>query len=91
MLFSHLLLFHFVYPGDRAQIPAWVMQQFASQLLNDVGDDGAGVCQGTLLSRSQYLIDVEEWGFQDARALPGGPMTAAETAIWTDAARAQDA
>jgi hypothetical protein len=93
VLFSHLVLYTFVYPGARAQIPAWVIQQLASRLL-DGHTDGparANVCQGTLLSRSQYLIDVEEWGLQDARALPGGPMTAAETAIWTEAARTQEA
>jgi hypothetical protein len=92
VLLSHLVLYTFVYPGERSRIPSWVVRQLTRQLLECEGDDAAstGVCQGTLLSRSQYLIDVEQWGYRDARALPNGPMTAAETAIWTEAARAQD-
>jgi hypothetical protein len=41
------------------------------------------VCQGTLLSREQYLVDIERWGYKDARLLPRGNMTKAETDQWT--------
>ena len=34
------------------------------------------LCQGTLLSPLQYEIDVELWGYQDARLSPKGSMTA---------------
>jgi hypothetical protein len=40
---------------------------------------------GTLLSREQYLADIEQLGYLDARLQPHGSMTAAETRIWTDA------
>jgi hypothetical protein len=43
------------------------------------------VCWGTLLSRTQYRDDVEAWGYEDARQLPCGPMTAEEAAHWTAA------
>ena len=46
---------------------------------------GPRVCQGTLVSRQQYLIDLEEWGYKDARLLPGGPMNAGDVQIWTEA------
>ena len=38
------------------------------------------LCRGTLLSRSQYLTDVYEWGYQDARLAPHGRMSAMCTA-----------
>ena len=43
------------------------------------------VCQGTILSREQYLTDVERWGYQDARVFPLGHMSPADTATWTAA------
>jgi hypothetical protein len=43
------------------------------------------VCQGTLLSRAQYLIDTGCWGYRDARLRPTGLMTAADIAQWTAA------
>jgi hypothetical protein len=43
------------------------------------------VCQGTLLSREQYLTDVGMWGFEDARLTVPGSMTVEEVAHWTRA------
>ena len=43
------------------------------------------VCRGTILSREQYLADIECWGYRDARRLPEGTMTTAEIARWTAA------
>lgn len=43
------------------------------------------VCQGTLLSRAQYLVDVDEWGYEDARVTPRGSMTPEQVAVWTAA------
>jgi hypothetical protein len=42
-------------------------------------------CQGTLLSRAQYWTDITHWGYQDARLLPPGTMTAEDIAHWTAA------
>ncbi len=44
-----------------------------------------GLRRGTLLSRAQYLADIECWGDQDARLLPAGNLPAADTAHWTAA------
>jgi hypothetical protein len=43
------------------------------------------VCQGTLLSRAQYLVDIDEWGYEDARVMPRGSMTPEQIEIWTAA------
>jgi hypothetical protein len=43
------------------------------------------VCQGTLLSRAQYLVDIDEWGYEDARAAPRGSMTDEQIEVWTAA------
>ena len=44
---------------------------------------GERLCRGTLLSRAQYLLDVERWGYRDARLQPSGTMTAEEIELWT--------
>jgi hypothetical protein len=43
------------------------------------------ICQGTLLSVVQYRIDIECWGYRDARLIPRGNMRSEEIAHWTDA------
>jgi hypothetical protein len=43
------------------------------------------LCQGTILSREQYLDDLEREGLQDARLKPAGNITADEAAVWTAA------
>jgi hypothetical protein len=93
VLLSHLVLFGYIYPGERAKIPAGVLHRLlrwaehAPSRAADARPDGADgpVCNGTVLSRTQYVVDVEQWGYQDARVEPLGPMTADEAAHWTEA------
>jgi hypothetical protein len=87
VLLSHLLLYGFVYPGERGRVPAWVVQRLLGQLRAEQAavPPPERVCQGTLLSREQYLVDIELQGYRDARIAPFGPMTAQEVARWTDA------
>ena len=87
VLLSHLILFGFVYPAERHRIPASVMRKLMRQLQHELtaAPPRDRACQGTLLSREQYLIDVGSWNYQDARLLPRGSMTEEETAIWTAA------
>jgi hypothetical protein len=88
VLLSHLVLFGFVYPAERTQIPEWVMQELIHRLQNEMQEaspEADRLCQGTLLSRGQYLSDVMSWGYRDARLLPRGPMTKEEVAHWTAA------
>jgi hypothetical protein len=83
-----LVLFGFVYPGERARIPRRVMDTLLARLAGelDASDpDAAKLCQGTVVSRQQYLIDVQEWGYTDGRLRPRGNMTAEEIAHWTAA------
>src|SRR5262249_15911864 len=65
MVLAHLILFGFVYPGERAIIPAAVMEELTGRLQkeNRSGAPDTRVCRGTLLSRVQYVIDVERWGY----------------------------
>jgi hypothetical protein len=47
------------------------------------------VCRGTLLSRAQYLVDIERFGYLDARLEPGVAMTEEDIAHWTAAIQAE--
>jgi hypothetical protein len=87
ILLAHLVLFGFVYPSERDAVPAWVLDELTGRLSQETrtAPPPAKVCQGTLLSREQYLIDLEEWGYQDARLMTGGTMSPGDVQIWTDA------
>lgn len=86
VLLAHLILFGFIYPGERARLPELVMDELIDRLRREVPAAlDANLCRGTLLSRSQYLHDIEHLGFSDARIEPFGAMTVEETAQWTKA------
>ncbi len=89
VLLAHLVLFGFIYPGERGKIPDAVIDELVARLRSDPSTSfDVNLCRGTLLSRSQYLHDVDELGFTDARIAPVGAMTAEETAHWTRAIQA---
>jgi hypothetical protein len=87
VLLSHLTLFGFVYPAERTRIPATVMRELLGHLDQEL--DGPApdepVCQGTILSRAQYRIDIQQWGYKDPRQSPEGSMSSDEIALWTAA------
>lgn len=87
VLLNHFVLFGFIYPAHRDLIPAWVMEDLIERLREEIrtAPTKDHVCQGTLLSREQYLPDVGEQGYQDARVVPVGNMTLQDTATWTEA------
>jgi hypothetical protein len=88
VLFSHLVLFGFVYPDDTVSVPKRVLLDLADRLRHDPPANGDGpVCGGPLLSRTQYLADTEEWGCADPRLAPLGRMSAKQVSRWTDAGR----
>ena len=93
VLLSHLTLFGFVYPSDRTQVPAWVMQELLGRLAAETqGPPPADrVCQGTLLSRIQYCIDLQLWGYRDARLEEASGMSEEQADVWTDAGLEQQA
>jgi predicted nucleotidyltransferase len=88
VLLAHLTLFGYVYPGERARVPDWVMDQLLARLAEETGQppaDDPHVCAGTLLSREQYLHDVERLGYVDGRLTPVSTMTPQDVAVWTEA------
>jgi hypothetical protein len=84
VLLAHLVLFSFVYPRERERIPRWVKDELLSRMARERTED-VPVCNGTLLSREQYLFDVQERGYADARVPPWGDVTPSDIATWTDA------
>ncbi len=87
VLLSHLVLFGFIYPGERDSIPSWVMQDLLDRLRGELSSPAGGprVCQGTLLSREQYLVDIRSWGYEDARLRDDVHMNEGDIARWTAA------
>jgi hypothetical protein len=85
LLFAHLVQFGFIFPGEKELIPGWVMQYMMRLLIeeSDHQQGAAPVCYGTVLSREQYLVDVTERGYWDARLLPIGTLTAEQISDWT--------
>jgi len=86
VLLAHLVLFGFIYPGERARIPRHVLDELIDRLRSEPEwSFDADLCQGSLLSREQYLFDLEELSMKDARLRPSGNMSAEEIAQWTAA------
>ncbi len=89
VLLSHLVLFDFIYPGESGKIPDTVMNELLQRAKRAHKEPSKSmgkkqICQGTLLSREQYLTDLDVWGYKDAR-IERGFMTAASTRHWTAA------
>lgn len=91
VLLSHLILFDFIYPSERALVPCWVVNDLLQRIQGESVDDAprSRLCRGTLLSRSQYRVDVEACGYEDARQQPIGSMTPDEAMKWTKAGEEQ--
>ena len=70
VLFSFVVLFGYIYPAERTKIPVWVNRHLEDLFVREIGRNAAGehVCAGTLLSRAQFLVDIQEWGYRDVRA-----------------------
>jgi hypothetical protein len=87
VLLSHLVLFGFIYPAERGKIPAWLFDGLLHrlQLEGQAAAPRQGLCRGTLLSRQQYLHDIEAESYRDARTTRASSMTPRDIAAWTDA------
>jgi hypothetical protein len=84
LLYTYLLFFHFVYPGESQSIPPHVMEDMArraAELRAAPVDDR--VCRGTLVSRAQYVLDIGQYGYADARLAPRGAMSPEDAIYWT--------
>ena len=69
LLLSQILMFSYVYPGYRTNIPRWVpehlLERARAQI--DQNDDDQDFTRGPLISRFSFAIDVSEWGFASPR------------------------
>ena len=86
VLFSYITLFGYIYPTERTKIPDWVQRKLSNQFACEIGQDARGesVCAGTFLSRAQFLVDVDEWGYRDVRT--PDIMSPEDVERWTAAA-----
>lgn len=92
VLLAHLILFGYIYPDDAGLIPRGVLDMLYEQVKNERREPAQEkrLCRGPILSRGQYLIDIEQWGYCDARLEPLGRMTEEEVEIWTVEARKEE-
>lgn len=83
-LYAHIVLFGFSYPSDREKVPARLVDELTERVRQETraGNSDDKVCYGTILSRQQYMKDIDDWGYADAR-LVHGTMSEAEIAQWT--------
>jgi hypothetical protein len=84
LLYTYLLFFHFVYPSDIHVLPSGVLEDMARRMvaLRDA-PPAERVCRGTLVSRAQYLLDIGQYGYADARLSPRGGMSPEDAIYWT--------
>jgi hypothetical protein len=87
VLLSHLVLFGYIYPAERAKIPQWLLDELLRrlQLEREAASPRQRLCRGTLLSRQQYLHDIRAENYRDARNTRASSMTPRDIAAWTDA------
>jgi hypothetical protein len=87
VLLAHIVLFGYVYPDKRRLVPSHVIERLIADLRRDEDEPSASTaaCRGTLLSREQYLFDIEQCGALDARIAPLGEMSPDDVALWTNA------
>jgi hypothetical protein len=69
LLLAQLVLFSYVYPGYRSNVPSWVYEHLFERARADVHRDAEDLdfTRGPLISRFSFTIDVREWGFGDPR------------------------
>jgi hypothetical protein len=101
LLLSQLLMFNYVYPGYRTNVPMWVTDRLLDQARAEAGSDEGDpdFTRGPLISRFSFTIDLREWGFTSPRGelvrrAQQAPEIVAitEAAVWDErAADASDA
>jgi hypothetical protein len=85
VLLAYLVLFGFIYPAERGRVPEAALAELLARLRAEAAQAPSPdrVCQGTLLSRAQYLVDIGPWGYRDARLAPDVRMDAEDIERWT--------
>jgi hypothetical protein len=70
LLLSQVLMFTYVYPGHKNNIPTWVRDQLLDRARSEFAreEEDVDFTRGPLISRFSFTIDVREWGFGDPRS-----------------------
>ena len=72
LLLSQVMMFRYVYPGYRDQVPQSVIRELLDRA-EQAGEQGPAkgdehdLTRGTMISRFSFAIDVNEWGVHDMR------------------------
>ena len=70
LLLWHLLLFYFVYPGHADYLPQDLMVQLFERVRQGWSRRRPPTAfRGTLLDPFSFLVDIEDWGYEDRRNL----------------------
>jgi hypothetical protein len=85
VLLAHVVLFTYIYPGEKDIIPSDVLDGLIRRVREAPAATEKRLLRGTFLSRAQYLSDLRDRGFIDARLKPRGPMSSDDVAHWTAA------
>jgi Uncharacterised nucleotidyltransferase len=86
VLYSHLVLFGYIFPSERHRIPTPLLREMNAMMEREQSSASPEkICRGTLLSRAQYLPDVNERGYRDARLEPRTNMGRKDVEKWTAA------
>jgi Nucleotidyl transferase of unknown function (DUF2204) len=85
VLWSHLILFGFIFPSKRDLVPSELVKAFAEKMLREQAElpPPDPVCNGTLLSRIQYQSDLND--FLDARLTGRSTISSEELRHWVEA------
>jgi len=70
LLLSQLIMFNYVYPGYRSNVPASVFDGLMGKAAGERAEepDKLDYTRGPLISRFSFMIDTREWGFSDPRS-----------------------
>jgi len=70
LLLSQVLMFTYVYPGYKSNIPSWVPEHLMGLAREEFSrsEEDTDVTRGPMISRFSFTIDVREWGFSDPRS-----------------------
>jgi hypothetical protein len=80
ILLAQLMLFRFAYPSDRDVVPDRVMTGLLSRVVESLRSGAEErICRGDLMSRINYRLDIDSWGYasgrerdEQERGAPGG-------------------
>lgn len=73
VLLAHLVMFDYIYPSERDAVPDWVMEHL--RRASPRRTTAQKICRGSNICQRGFLVDIQDWGYADARLPPHGPLT----------------